>query len=154
MGLDVILVAVDFSEVSARVYEVAAELAQRMQARLVLLNVTEPQVDLVGMAPPQAYASAEEEIQKIAQARLHAVREQLEARGVNVLTEHEWGPVVGSILDRAQKHHAGLVVIGSHGHGMVYNLIVGSVAEGVLKHSKVPVLVVPAKPAESKDSDD
>jgi hypothetical protein len=38
-----------------------------------------------------------------------------------------------------------MVVLGSHGHGAFYNLIVGSVAEGVIRHSKVPVLVVPVR---------
>ena len=150
MGMEVMVVALDFSGVSARVCEVAANLAERMRARVVLLNVTEPQVDLVGMAPPQAYASAEEEIRKMAEAKLHVVREQMEARGVLVATEHEWGPVVGGILERAQKHRAGLIVLGSHGHGVVYNLLVGSVAEGVLRHSTVPVVVVPAKAPESE----
>jgi nucleotide-binding universal stress UspA family protein len=67
-----------------------------------------------------------------------------ESKLVEVTTEHEWGPLVGCILDRALKHGAGLIVLGSHGHGALYDLLVGSVAEGVLKHSKVPVLVVPA----------
>lgn len=146
MGLDVILAAVDFSAATVRVYEVVAELAERLKARVVLLNVSEPQVDLVGMAPPQAYASAQEEIQKLAEAKLHVAREQLEARGVIAMTEHEWGPVVACILDRVRKHEAGLLVVASHGHGVVYNLIVGSVAEGLLRHSPVPVVVVPAQP--------
>jgi nucleotide-binding universal stress UspA family protein len=46
-------------------------------------------------------------------------------------------------LDKVAKHEAGLVVVGSHGHGALYNLLVGSVAEGVIRHSTVPVVVVP-----------
>jgi len=38
-------------------------------------------------------------------------------------------------------------VMGSHGHGAVYNLLVGSVTAGVLKSAKCPVLVVPSKKA-------
>jgi nucleotide-binding universal stress UspA family protein len=58
--------------------------------------------------------------------------------------------VVSCILERTQKHGAGLIVLGSHGHGAFYNLLVGSVAEGVLRESIVPVVVVPAKPALEK----
>jgi len=147
MKLDVLLVAVDFSEVSSQVYEVAAELAARLQAKVLILNVSEPQVDYTGLATPQAYASADEEVQKIIQARLSAGRDIFEARGITVFTEHEWGQVVGSILERAQKWGAGIIVAGSHGHGAMYNLLVGSVAEGLLRHSPVPVLLVPDQKA-------
>jgi hypothetical protein len=41
-----------------------------------------------------------------------------------------------------------MLVLGSHGHGAFYNLIVGSVAAGVIRNSKVPVLVVPSHAAE------
>jgi nucleotide-binding universal stress UspA family protein len=37
-----------------------------------------------------------------------------------------------------------LIVMGRHGHGAMYNLLVGSVTEGVLKHSGRPVLLVPS----------
>jgi nucleotide-binding universal stress UspA family protein len=143
MGLEVMVVAVDFSEVTALVYEAAADLADRLRARVIVVNITEPQVDLVGMAPPQAYTSAEDEIKKLAEAKLSVARALFEARAVQVETVHEWGPVVACILDKATKYGAGLVVVGSHGHGALYNLLVGSVAEGVIRHSTVPVVVVP-----------
>ena len=143
MNLDLILVAVDFSEVSASVYAAAVELAARMHSEVVVVNVTEPQVDYVGLAAPLEYVARDNELEKILEARLNAAREAFEMRGVAVKVEHHWGPVVGSVLERAQKLGAGLVVLGSHGHGAVYNLLVGSVAAGVIKHSPVPVLVVP-----------
>jgi nucleotide-binding universal stress UspA family protein len=143
MGLEVMVVAVDFSEVAAQVYEAAAGLADRLRARVVVVNITEPQVDLVGLAVPQAYTAAEEEIKKLAEAKLNVARELFEARSVQVETVHEWGPVVACILDKVAKYDAGLVVVGSHGHGALYNLLVGSVAEGVIRHSTVPVVVVP-----------
>ena len=144
MGLEVVLVAVDFSAITERVYAFAADLAERLHAKVVVVNITEPQVDLVGMAPPQAYASADEQIQKQAEARLLVAREWFEARSLQVETVHEWGPVVTCILDKVAKYKAGMVLLGSHGHGAFYNLIVGSVAEGVIRHCPVPVVVVPA----------
>ena len=146
MGLEVIVVAVDFSEVSTRVYEVAADLADRLRARVVVVNITEPQVDLVGLAIPQAYNTPEEEIKKQAEAKLNVARELFEARSIQVETLHEWGPVVTCILDKVVKYGAGLVVVVSHGHGSLYNLLVGSVAEGVIRHAGVPVVVVPGVP--------
>jgi len=143
MGLDVMVVAVDFSEVSNQVYEVAANVAERMHSKVVVVNITEPQVDLVGLAIPQAYNSPDDEIKKQAEARLDAAREFFEARSLQVETLHEWGPVVTCILDKIAKYGAGLLVVGSHGHGSLYNLVVGSVAEGLIRHSSVPVMVVP-----------
>lgn len=47
------------------------------------------------------------------------------------------------ILDQANELNADLIVMGTHGHGAMYNLLVGSVTKGVLKHSTWPVLLVP-----------
>ena len=49
------------------------------------------------------------------------------------------------ILHEATEQDAGLIVMGSHGHGAIYNLLVGSVAEGVLKGVSCPVLIVPSE---------
>ncbi len=57
------------------------------------------------------------------------------------------GTVVEEILKTAQEISADLIVMGSHGHGPVYNLLVGSVTEGVLKAGQRPVLLVPAPAA-------
>ncbi len=51
------------------------------------------------------------------------------------------------ILKAAQEISANLIVMGSHGHGPVYNLLVGSVTEGVLKAGQRPMLLVPAPAA-------
>jgi nucleotide-binding universal stress UspA family protein len=48
------------------------------------------------------------------------------------------------VLAQAKRLKADVIVLGSHGHGAVYNLVVGSTANGVLKHAPCPVLVVPA----------
>ena len=143
MKLDVLLAAVDFSDVTEAVYDTAAALAARLRAKVVVLNVSEPQLDYAGLAAPQAYANLDEEVQKIVQARLDVAREKMETAGLEVFVEHQWGQVVTSILDRAQKWGAGMIVVGSHGHGAVYNLLVGSVAEGLIRHASLPVLVVP-----------
>lgn len=42
---------------------------------------------------------------------------------------------------------ADAIVLGSHGHGALYDLLVGSVAEGVLRRAPCPVVVVPSRPA-------
>ena len=151
-----LLVAVDFSEVTTQLYEVAATLAGRLGSKVVVLNVTEPQVDYAGLSSPQAYALADNEIVKMIEARLNVAKEFFEARQLTVFVEHQWGQVVGAIIERVQKWEAGMVLVGSHGHGAVYNLLVGSVAAGLIRHSPVPVLIVPdlqAKESKGKQED-
>jgi len=49
------------------------------------------------------------------------------------------------VIAEAERLPADLIVLGSHGHGAVYNMLVGSVAEGIVRASAVPVLLVPAR---------
>jgi nucleotide-binding universal stress UspA family protein len=55
---------------------------------------------------------------------------------------------VEEVLKTAREVSADLIVMGTHGHGSVYNLLVGSVTEGILKASERPVLLVPAPDVE------
>lgn len=53
------------------------------------------------------------------------------------------GPIVETIPNQATGLEIKLPVLGSHGYGAVYDLLVSSISRGILKHSKIPVLVVP-----------
>ena len=53
------------------------------------------------------------------------------------------GSTVEAILKQADKLKAQMIVMGSHGRGAIYKMLVGSVSEGVLHGAKCPVLVVP-----------
>jgi nucleotide-binding universal stress UspA family protein len=51
---------------------------------------------------------------------------------------------VDKILSEAEQHQASLIVMGSHGHGAFYELLVGSVTHGVMKGAHCPIVVVPS----------
>jgi nucleotide-binding universal stress UspA family protein len=53
------------------------------------------------------------------------------------------GATVEVILKEASDLEVDLIVVGSHGRGAMYQLLVGSVSEEVLKKSRIPVLVIP-----------
>jgi nucleotide-binding universal stress UspA family protein len=53
------------------------------------------------------------------------------------------GAPVARILDQAEQRAADYIVLGSHGHTAVYDLLVGSTAHGVLKKATCPVIIVP-----------
>lgn len=52
------------------------------------------------------------------------------------------GPAAESVVAAAEKGRCDLIVMGSHGHGRLANLVLGSVASKVLAQSKIPVLIV------------
>ena len=76
--------------------------------------------------------------------KLDELKAQAAASGLAVTALHVQGPIVEKILDLAAEHGAGMIVMGSHGHGALYELLVGSITQGVLKGAKCPVVVVPA----------
>ena len=78
---------------------------------------------------------------------LDALQEELERAGLKTIAHEREGTVVEEILRTAHEISANLIVMGSHGHGSVYNLLVGSVTEGVIKAGARPVLLVPAPSA-------
>jgi nucleotide-binding universal stress UspA family protein len=68
------------------------------------------------------------------------------ALGANVAEVHlREGPTVDEILDSGDEVRAGLIVIGSCGLGPVENLLLGSISEGVVHHSRRPILMVLAE---------
>jgi nucleotide-binding universal stress UspA family protein len=138
-----ILVPVDFSDVSGKVVDTASLLARAFGSRVILVNVAEPEPEFVGYDPgPLTVRVAVAHDMKADQQRLDALKQKLE--GIDVLALHVQGSIPEEILDLAREHEATLIVMGSHGHGALYHLFVGSVAGAVLKDAHCPVLVVPS----------
>ncbi len=141
-----ILVPVDFSDVTARLVETARTFAAAFGSRVVLLNVAEPEPDFVGFeaGPPTVRMSVARDF-KAERQRLDELKTQLTSSGAEAIALHIQGPTVEKIQHEAEEQHAELIIMGSHGHGALYELLVGSVTQGVIKGSACPVLVVPAK---------
>ncbi len=142
--MKVLLAAVDFSDASRLIVARAAEFARAFAARLVLLHVVEPiasyapvgaAMDVIETAPPPIME------EDLAAQRGHL--ERLAAGMENVETVALIGLAADEIVAQAEQRGAGLIMLGSHGHGALYHLFAGSVVTGVLKRAKVPVLVVP-----------
>jgi nucleotide-binding universal stress UspA family protein len=141
-----ILVPVDFSDVSTRIVATAQEMARSFGSKLVLLHVSEPEPDFVGFEPgPIAVRTTVARDFRKEHQRLDELRAQIAESGLEVLALHIQGPIIDKVLDEADKHGADLIVVGSHGHGALFEFLVGSVTSGVLRAAKCPVLVVPAR---------
>jgi nucleotide-binding universal stress UspA family protein len=142
-----ILTAIDFSDATDRVVAAAAELTRALDGELHLLHVVPPDPDFVGYEPGPQHVR-DQVAQSIAEDRHEIVelRDRLKQSGIQVQAQVVQGPTIQKILEEANRLPADLVVIGTHGHGALYDLVLGSVSDGVVRKSPCPVLVVPRDP--------
>jgi len=139
-----LLVAVDLSESTQIVVKKVEEIAKALSAKVWVLHNAVPEPDIVEFkADPQAareslskkFHGEHRQIQKIAK--------RLRKAGLDTTALLLHGATVKKILKKASKLDVDMIVVGSHGRGAMYQLLVGSVSEGVLHKSRCPVLVVP-----------
>lgn len=144
-AMKTILVPIDFSKATTSVIDAAVNLAACMEARIVLLHVVQPLIitsdyGLTMENFRETIASSE----KHAERRLAEIAEALKTRDVpNVAIVQISGPANIGIIDQAQKHAADYIVMGSHGHTAIYDLLIGSTTQHVLRKAACPVVIVP-----------
>lgn len=142
-----IVAAIDFSDVSKPVVEAGIKLAKAFNEDLHLVHVVEaePTYAAYGFTPDEFPAIHEIKAESMtrAEAKLRQMAEKIEVPGVS--TKVLQGQPLGSILDYAQEVEADILVLGSHGHGFLGSLLLGSVAEGCVRKALVPALIVPVR---------
>ena len=140
-----ILAPVDFSAVSDLVVAEAATLARAFQGRVVLLSVIQPPAIVAEYAPlMQNIAEITVAGEKAAARKLGAAQQKLQADFIEAETAQLVGSPVQHILAEADRVGADYIVMGSHGHTALYDLLVGSTTHGVLMRARCPVIIVPA----------
>jgi nucleotide-binding universal stress UspA family protein len=154
LPIHTILFPTDFSETAQQAFPLACALARDCGARLVVLYVLPPPVGhekLEARRDPHEYYGELWQALRTLQAPNHDVR--VEHRLVE-------GDATKRILEVAQEMQAGLILMGTHGRTGLGRLLLGSVAEQVLRRAACPVLTVripfPAEPtnqAEFKSGD-
>lgn len=140
-----LLVAVDFSPVTKRQIEAVRRLAAPRR-RVFVLHVAEPDPDFVGFegGPDEVRDQIAAEYRE-EHRRVQALAAELRDAGLEATGMLVQGPTVATILEQVDRLEADAIVVGSHGHGAIFDLVVGSVSSGVIRRSRVPVLVVPAR---------
>lgn len=137
-----ILLPTDFSELSAAATKYACELAKKFDAELHLLNVLEsPNVpDLaLEMLPP---APVREERTSAAESMLADLVDPEMAAGRTIINAVTEGVPFVEIVRYAKAHDIDLIIIGTHGRSGLAHLLLGSVAENVVRKAPCPVLTV------------
>ncbi len=139
-----ILVPVDFSDATATVVARATDLAKALQAQITLLHVVAPEPDFVGYEPgPQSVRDTVAKHVHEEHKQLKELEKQTAAQGIQVTSLLIQGYTAEKILKECEHLKPDLVVMGSHGHSALHQLLVGSVTEGVLRKVTCPVVVVP-----------
>ncbi|MDZ4401499.1 universal stress protein [Prosthecobacter sp.] len=138
-----ILALIDFSDVTPKIVEHAHAHAKAFGSDIVLMHVVPPEPLVVDFEPP----AVPPDIFKERQRALLAMRDSLMEQGVNATAQLFGGLLLETVLAQIRQLNPDVIIMGSHGHGALYHLIVGSVTEGIIKHAARPVLVIPSMPA-------
>ena len=138
-----ILAATDFSQHSQVALRYAAALAKAFSAEVVLCHVLE-NPDFLSQLPPVAEGYFPPNLAEIQEKHARVQCEQvLAAEGLSqarVLLRH--GTPSVELVQAAKDEHADLIIVGTHGRGAIAHLLLGSVAEKVVRAASCPVLTV------------
>jgi nucleotide-binding universal stress UspA family protein len=143
-----ILVPVDGSEAALAAHRLALETARAFGAEVVLLYVVDTSaldeiVRLSGRERPRLLAEMQESGMKL----LLSLSQEAQQQGVSAVVDIHTGMPDEVILDEANRHQAGLIVMGKVGRKRHRRSLLGSVTERILEASDLPVLVVSPRPA-------
>lgn len=148
-----ILVPTDFSKPAQNAIDVAADIAKKANAQLILLHVVEEasgtsfnitgEVDVSGGWEDKLFTMKLIERSKKQMAKLY---QEVKATGVKVKQELRLGTAFHGMRDIITEQKVDLVVMGTAGHSKLAEMIIGTNTEKVVRHSKCPVLTVHKKP--------
>ena len=140
-----ILLATDGSPSAEDAETMAFELAQRLDAPLLVVSVDHPAYPVAGYAG-YGYSQVVAELTEAEHKRVHdvlaSVKDRAEAAEVPCTTIEATGSAVDEICQQASTFNAQLIVVGSHGWGAARRLFSGSVSTGLVHAAPCPVLVV------------
>lgn len=144
-----IAVGIDFTDVKDSVIQAAADMAKALGATLHVVHVSSPEPALVGYAG-YAYPGLDERENELTgeKEKLREIVDDLKARGVDALGYMKSDETVRGLIEFAEHREANLIILGTHNRSVIGRMILGSVAEGVIRKSRIPTLVVPTWDAE------
>lgn len=155
IDLKKVLIALDYDPTAMKVAETGFALAKAMKAEVVLLHIiTEPVYyhspdysPIMGFTGTMDLGPLQiedvEELKKISLKFINKFIVYLDGKDIKTMVEE--GDFAETILKTAKHIHADVIVLGSHSHKWLENILVGSVTEKVLQHSLIPLFIVPTK---------
>lgn len=146
MNLMKVLIAIDSSSSSQTVIAEVLERLWPAASSFRILHV----MDMPGV---ERFALLSDLQDKETHELVASAAEKLKEAGLAVSTEVLWGSPRREIARYAKEYGADLIMVGTHGHGAVSRLLLGSVAQGVLRAAHCSVEVVRPRPERARDSE-
>ncbi len=148
-----ILVGTDFSEPADAARRMAIDLARRLGAELEIVHVEEP-------LPAYAFSEGalpdlprlQEKVRSSAERQLEDQAKEARGAGIPVRTIVLPGTPATTIVERARTEGVDLIVVGTHGRTGLEHMLIGSVAERVVRYASCPVLTVKGAPSARQET--
>ncbi len=138
------LVPIDFSTVTEEVIDTAVSFARAFQGKVALIHVVQPPVVTSEFAlPVEVLQEAVSAGERAAVGKLETYVAMFRNAGIPCEAKVTHGPPVTMIREEAARVSADFIVMGSHGHGKLYDFLVGSTASGVMKRATCGIIIVP-----------
>ncbi|MFN2355217.1 MAG: universal stress protein [Desulfopila sp.] len=134
-----IIAPVDLEEHSNKITDYAAYMADKLGARLTIIHVVEPFHSIIDIELGSST------LEKYTENRLQTAKDYLQKLAApypECATEILQGVIVDAIIDFAKSKNAEMIIIGTHGSKGIEKLLLGSVAERVVKNAHCPTLVM------------
>ena len=139
-----LLVAVDLSESTQTIVEKVEEMNKECPAKVWILHNAEPEPDSVKFkVDPLAAREALAKKFHNEHRQIQEIANRLRKAGLDATALLVHGSTVEAILKEASDLDVDMIVVGTHGRGAMYQLLLGSVSEGVLHGAECQILVVP-----------
>lgn len=150
-----VLIALDYDKTAVKVAEAGYALAKDMDAKVTLLHVMSDPVyyasteyvpitgltDSMGVDPLQF--ESDDRLKKVSQHFLEKIKHHLGDK--SIVTVLEEGDFADTILMKSKGLGTNILVMGSHSHSWLEDLVLGSVTSKVILHTSIPVYIVPTK---------
>jgi nucleotide-binding universal stress UspA family protein len=161
--IEKILYATDLSKNSAYAFQYATDLAEKHNALIYILNVIEELPEsaksvlehYLSDEQLDKYSNRNEELKKVITSRLSTFCENVKkgdpqctfrVASIDVVEGHP----VNEILKHSDKEKCDMIIMGTHGKGIISHAILGSVAEKVIRKARIPVVIIPIPDDESE----
>lgn len=137
-----ILVPIDFSNGIEQIIQKSMQMAKAFSGSIYLVHVEQPIKDSSGRDHGDPVAEMTHDYPDET-AKLNTLAGRIRDDGIETHAIFIKGVPSLSILEVAEKISAELIIIGTHGHGIITGLLLGGVSQAIIKKSACPVLLVP-----------
>ena len=143
------LIAVDLTEPTQKIVDTLVKCVNKEKDKVWLLHVVAPEPDFVGYdvdTPPIRKAIAKHYHEDM--CSLESYEAHIKEQGIDCQSRILQGVTCDTILEKAKEWEIDVLIVGSHGKGLLKEVLLGSVSEEMVRRATLPVLIVPVHKGE------